>query len=185
MVPFSHNSQTPIRNRRSLRHMSLTRDFDLQWDYDKPAETEKNFRSMLQDPESNEYRLELMTQIARCQGLQREFEAAHATLDEVEKQVEDKNRVYVRYLLERGRVFNSSGDKNLARPLFQEAWDLANKLGEDFFAVDASHMVAIADPKNAMDWNLKACALAEKSKDERAKAWMGSLCNNIGWTYHD
>lgn len=36
-----------------------------------------------------------------------------------------------------------------------------------------------------MEWNLKAVALAEQSKDEKAKGWLGSLYNNIGWTYHD
>ena len=34
-------------------------------------------------------------------------------------------------------------------------------------------------------WNEKAMDLAEKSLDKRAQGWLGSLYNNIGWTYHD
>ena len=163
--------------------MAMTRDFDLLWGFDKPTETEAKFRSMLEKSPDDAYRQELLTQIARCQGLQRKFDEAHATLDKV--LAPNKDRTQVRSLLERGRVFNSSGDKEKARPLFVEAWDLANQLHEDFFAVDAAHMIAIvADTKEAMEWNLKALDLAEKSEDERARNWLGSLYNNIGWTYH-
>jgi len=167
--------------------MAITRDFDLQWDFNNPAETEATFRSMLADPEDDDYRLELLTQIARCEGLQREFEKADATLDQVEPALEGRNdRQRVRYLLERGRVLNSSGQKERALPFFEEAATLAHELHEDFFEVDALHMIAIVVPSDQqMEWNLKAVAAAEKSEDERARNWLGSLYNNIGWTYHD
>ena len=166
--------------------MALTRDFDLLWDYNKPAETEATFRSMWTASDDPDYRLELMTQIARCQGLQREFDKANQTLDDVERAAEDRHdRVRVRYLLERGRVLNSSGEKQRSRAFFDEAWQLAEKLDEDFFAVDALHMIAIvAPPQEHLDWNLKAVEAAKASEDERARNWLGSLYNNIGWTYH-
>jgi tetratricopeptide (TPR) repeat protein len=163
-------------------------DFDLLWDYDAPAETEAKFRALLDAASQNQaYRLELLTQIARTQGLQRKFDEAHQTLDEVEKQsAAAPARVHIRYFLERGRVFNSSKRPDQARPLFLEAWELASARGEDFYAVDAAHMMGIVEPApEAMAWNLKALALAERSTDERARKWRGSLCNNIGWTYHD
>ena len=70
--------------------------------------------------------------------------------------------------------------------MFVEAWELAQTLKEDFFAVDAAHMVAIAGPPHsALEWNEKAVSVAEDSEDERARNWLGSLYNNIGWTYHD
>jgi tetratricopeptide (TPR) repeat protein len=164
----------------------MTRDFDLLWDYNKPAETEKNFRSMWAASEDDDYRWELLTQIARCQGLQRLFDLAHQTLDDVEKAVEDKHdRVRARYLLERGRVFNSAGEKGPAKALFLESWALAEKLNEDFLVVDALHMIAIASGDEQLEWNLKAIAAAEASDDERTRNWLGSLYNNLGWTYHD
>jgi tetratricopeptide (TPR) repeat protein len=88
--------------------------------------------------------------------------------------------------LERGRVFNSSKSADQARPLFLRAWEIASTAGQDFYAIDAAHMLGIVEPPDAQPaWNLKALALAEKSAEPRARKWLGSLYNNIGWTYHD
>lgn len=47
-------------------------------------------------------------------------------------------------------------------------------------------MLAIVDPPaEALAWNEKAMALAESSSDPKAQKWLGSLYNNIGWTWHD
>lgn len=162
-------------------------DFDSLWDYSNPGETEIKFQEVLQQiPESESAYLELLTQIARTQGLQRKFDEAHQTLDEVEKNLKEESKVKVRYLLERGRVFNSSKNPDKAKPLFQEAFELAKKLKEDYYAVDALHMLAIvADPATSLDLNLQAIAYAESSSDEKAQGWLGSLYNNTGWSYHD
>jgi tetratricopeptide (TPR) repeat protein len=163
-------------------------DFDSLWDYSHPEQTESKFIEILpQFPENETARLELLTQIARAQGLQREFTDAHLMLDEVEKQLSiDSSRPRVRYLLERGRVFNSLGQPEQARPFFEQAMIMAQELKEDFYAVDAAHMLAIAaDPASSLDWNLRAIQMAESSADEKARGWLGSLYNNTGWSYHD
>jgi tetratricopeptide (TPR) repeat protein len=40
-----------------------------------------------------------------------------------------------------------------------------------------------------MPWMRHTCweaiELAERSEDQRARGWLGSLYNNTGWTYHD
>jgi tetratricopeptide (TPR) repeat protein len=164
-------------------------NFDDLWDYDRPQETEARFRELLPAAEMSgdrSYHVELLTQIARAQGLQRKFEQAHRTLDRVEGLLsEDLVRARVRYLLERGRVFNSAREPERARPLFLQAFELASDRGEDFYAVDAAHMMAIVEPpERQLDWNLRALSLAERSADDRARRWLGSLYNNIGWTYH-
>ncbi len=151
---------------------AMPADLDSLWDWDDPAASEKKFRELPASPE-------VQTQIARAQGLQRRFDEAHKTLDAV---VTNSPRVEVRYLLERGRVFNSSGQPDKARPLFVAAWDRARAAGLDFFAVDAAHMLGILD---GMEWHEKALALAEKSSDPKAQGWIGSLLNNIGWTHYD
>lgn len=165
-------------------------DFDKLWNYGDPAGTEEKFRAILPDAVNNpdpEYYPQLLTQIARATGLQRKFDAAHEILDTVEAVLTDETPVTrVRYLLERGRVFNSSRKKDLAKPLFVEAWDLAREAGEDFLAVDAAHMVAIAETGAAgLAWNMKAIEYAENSKQPRAYGWLGSLYNNTGWDYHE
>jgi tetratricopeptide (TPR) repeat protein len=138
-------------------------------------------------PQDDPAALELLTQIARAQGLQHKFEEAHRTLDLVEKKLSsDPSRAKVRYLLERGRTFNSSGEADQARPLFQQAEEMAARLSEDFYEVDAIHMLAIvAEPPQSLALNLRAIKLAESSKQEKTRNWLGSLYNNTGWAYHD
>jgi len=163
-------------------------DFDALWDYDNPGQTETKFREiLLQFPEEDPAFLELLTQIARAQGLQQKFDQAHQTLDRVERRLEEiASRPRVRYLLERGRAFNSAGEPDLARPLFEQAFDLAGQLHEDFYAVDALHMLAIvASPEQSLALNMKAIGLAESSQEEKARGWLGSLYNNTGWSHHD
>ncbi|MBI2901634.1 MAG: gamma-glutamyltransferase [Planctomycetes bacterium] len=162
-------------------------DFDALWNYDKPDETERKFREILATGKGDaSYRAQLLTQIARCQGLQGKFDEAHKTLDEAEKLAPDSKVARIRCLLERGRAYNSAKKKEKARPLFVEALELARAAGEEFHAVDAAHMLGIVDPpKEALEWNLKAIAMAEASKGPRAKNWLGALYNNVGWTYHD
>lgn len=165
-------------------------DFDRLWNYDEPRETEQALRTLLpqaRDSRNTAYLTELLTQIARAQGLQHAFAAAHQTLDEAEALLPSNlPRPRVRYLLERGRVFNSSGHKAQARDLILHAWQLAGEQGLDFYAVDAAHMLAIVEPpRRQLEWNLRALDLAERSADARARNWRGSLHNNIGWTHHD
>jgi tetratricopeptide (TPR) repeat protein len=163
-------------------------DFDSLWDYSHPDQTETKFcEILLQFPEDDPAFLELLTQIARALGLQRKFDHAHQTLDQVERRLGDvASRQKVRYLLERGRVYNSSGKPEEARPFFEQALELAKQLKEDFYAVDALHMLAIvAPPKQSLTLNLQAIELAESSQQEKARGWLGSLYNNTGWSYHD
>lgn len=165
-----------------------TTDFEQLWDYGQPAHSETLFRERLaQATAHSSYLAQLLTQIARAQGLQRQFNAAHETLDKAEAILQpDWRRAHIRYRLERGRVFNSSGQPDQARPHFLAAWEQALAAGEDFYAIDAAHMMGIIEPPAAqMAWNLRAVALAEQTGDPRARNWLGSLYNNIGWTWHD
>jgi tetratricopeptide (TPR) repeat protein len=165
-------------------------DFDTLWNYDDPAATEQQFRALLPRAEQGDdgsYHAQLLTQIARAQGLQRKFADAHATLDTAQALLTPKlSTARIRYQLERGRVFNSSQQVEQAQPLFQAAWDLAQAEQQDFYAIDAAHMLAIVAPaEQQLAWNLRALALAEQSPQPRARTWLGSLYNNIGWNHHE
>src|SRR5215208_1830170 len=163
-------------------------DFDALWDYSQPDLTETRFRQvLLQVPEDEPAFLELLTQIARAQGLQHKFEKAHQTLDQVERRLgKVPTRAFVRYLLERGRVFNSSGLPEQARPYFEQALEMAKQVSEDFYAVDALHMLAIVAPsEQGLELNQQAIQMAESSLQEKARTWLGSLYNNTGWSFHD
>jgi tetratricopeptide (TPR) repeat protein len=165
-------------------------DLDSLWDYDDPEASEIAFRRLIPDESESvdtAFLAELLTQIARAQGLQMKFEEAHHTLDQAESLLEQNmTRARIRYLLERGRVYNSSGEREKSERYFIDAWNLGRRSKEDFYTVDALHMLAIVtSPEEQLSWAEAAMDAAEKSKDERAKKWLGSLYNNTGWTYHD
>jgi len=88
--------------------------------------------------------------------------------------------------LERGRTYNSSNRKAKASEQFELAYEIATENGQDFYSVDAAHMLGISEKLELrLDWSLKAIEVAEKSEDVKAQKWLGSLYNNIGWTFHD
>ena len=155
--------------------------------YSDPEGSEGRFRAALVSVKDESTRLELLTQIARAQGLQHKFLEAHRTLDGVNQRLDvAEARVKVRYLLERGRVHNSSNGKEMARPNFLEAWRIAQEIGEDKLAVDAAHMMGIIESADeAIAWNERAMRLAETSNDPATRKWLGPLYHNLGWTYHD
>lgn len=170
-------------------------DFDARWDYDHPDSTEAVFRALLPQARASgnqDYLAQLLTQIARTQGLQMKFDDATKTLEEAQVLLTPDLRIArVRVLLERGRVWNSSKHQDFAIPLFTAAWDLAREAsalglaGADGYAVDAAHMLAIAQPGDlSIQWNQSAIDYAEASKDPKARKWLGSLYNNQGWGYH-
>ena len=165
-------------------------EFDALWNFDDPAGTETRFRELL--PKAREsshegYEAELLTQIARAQGLQQKFAEAHATLDEVDVLLKPELKsAKVRSLLERGRVLNSSRKAEESMPVFTEALRLAQESGLENYAVDAAHMLGVvAKGKESIKWNEQAMRLAESATDPKAKRWLGPLYNNTGWTYFD
>ncbi|MBI5706831.1 MAG: tetratricopeptide repeat protein [Armatimonadetes bacterium] len=166
---------------------ALPRLLDL-WDFNDPAASEARFveaEAQARTKGEEAYAWEAKTQVARALGLQRRFEEAHAALEEVRPHVDLSPKVKVRYLLERGRVLNSSGDPAAASPLFQEAFLVAQAAGEEFLGVDAAHMMGIVTSgEESVNWNLKALELARAAQDPAARNWRGSLLNNLGWTYH-
>src|SRR5207249_2424045 len=100
------------------------------------------------------YLAELLTQIARAEGLQRKFEDAHRTLDEADRLAGEAPVPRIRCFLERGRALNSAKQPSDAKPLFIQAFDLAKAHGEEALALDAAHMVAIVEtPEKAIWWS--------------------------------
>ena len=153
------------------------------WDFEDPQASEARFRAAAADPAyDTDERAELTTQLGRAIGLQGRFEEADALLDAIDG---DEPTVAVRVLLERGRVLNSSGHAEMAVPLFEQAAELADHLGEEFLAVDALHMLALADSAQAETWTRSALEYASTVHDERTKQWLVALHNNLGWTLHD
>ena len=157
---------------------------DALWDFDDPAGSEARFRDALAASPPGTAAAELTTQLARAVGLQRRFDEATALLAGVDT-TGAAPVVAVRVALERGRVLNSSGRAADAVPYFMDALTAADGADEEFLAVDAAHMLAIADADRAMAWNRRALDMIDAASDPRVRRWAGSLHNNIGWTLHD
>ena len=165
-------------------------ELDQLWDFDDPAGSEARFRALLpraQRDEDGAYEAELLTQLARAQGLQRRFDDAAATLDDAERALgPGDRRGPIRLLLERGRLANTSAEPGRGRESFLAAWELAAASREDALAVDAAHMLGIVEPPDeARSWNERAMTLARSSPDPGARRWIGSLANNMAWARHD
>lgn len=161
-------------------------DIDAYWEYSDPAASEARFRAVL-DKTEGDLRLEILTQIGRTFSLRGRFEEAHEILNDVEKQLGNaRPRPLARYLLERGRTFNSNGEKEKARGLFTQAWEQANDAQLEDLAVDAAHMVAItfSGSPEAVEWNQRGLALARSSQDPKAKGLIPAMLNNNAWDLH-
>lgn len=161
-------------------------DIEAFWEYSQPAASEQRFRAALVNARGDE-RLELLTQIARSFSLRRDFEQAHKLLDDVEPQLATAGAApRVRYLLERGRTFNSAGEKARAKPLFVQAWETAIAGGLEGLAVDAAHMVPIVvSGAEGAEWTRRGVELARRSSDKKAQALLPALLNNHAWNLHD
>jgi tetratricopeptide (TPR) repeat protein len=162
-------------------------NIDSFWEYTNPALSEDRFRTALASAHGD-VRLELLTQIARTYGLRQRFDEAHDLLNKIEEQLAHAGpRPRVRYLLERGRIFNSEGDKEKARTLFVEAWEQAQAIHEEGLAVDTAHMVAItySGTQDAIEWNQRGLAIAHLSLDPKARALIPAMLNNSAWDLHE
>jgi len=153
---------------------------DALWDSQDPAASEAAFRRALEDPEYDGVaRAELTTQLGRAIGLQGRFDEADALLDSVS--AEQDPTIAVRVLLERGRILNSAGQAAMAVPLFEQAAELGEHLGEEFLAADAFHMLALADDGHAESWTRAGIEYTSGAYSPRAQRWCVALHGNLGW----
>ncbi|CAM0135698.1 unnamed protein product [Umbelopsis sp. WA50703] len=163
--------------------------FDYVWQVnDETTAVEQEFRKILEQPAlTSDIRAEALTQLARCQGLQDQFEDAKETLKEA---LETSNAPipHIRYLLEFGRVLRSSGEGKESAPYFAEAYKEAIDI-EDFYAADAAHMLAILDsksgPNESNTWSQEALDIARKSDNVPTQRWAAIILNNTAWDAFD
>jgi tetratricopeptide (TPR) repeat protein len=167
------------------------------WDFRDPSASEARFRAALDGARADD-RLILLTQIARAQGLRRDFDAARSTLRRIEPDLASASReVRVRHALEWGRTWASTvhpresqtaSAVDEARRAWQRAHELAladpkpDDPSLDGLAVDALHMMVTIEPAppDQLGWNRKALAVVEASNQPEAKAWEASLRQNAG-----
>jgi tetratricopeptide (TPR) repeat protein len=147
------------------------------WDFTDLDATERRLRSALREETTDSGRAEVLTQLARIEGLHSRFDHANRLLAEAEAVAGASDVAHIRVLLECGRVLRLSGDLDAALPLFEEAFETALAAGQDFIAGDAAHMAALAGDMIA--WTERGLDVARRSP--AAAKWVGTLLNNLGW----
>ena len=152
------------------------------WNFDDLDVSERRFREQLASETTDEGRAEVLTQLARVEGLRGRFEAGEALL--AEAQALGVSAAVARIPLERGRLLRSSGDPAAALLLFESAFALAVEGQDPFVAGDAAHMAALVAPDRAvmLEWTQRGIEVA--GSDEGAY-WLGPLLNNLGWAHYE
>ena len=156
------------------------------WNFDDLDATEVRLRAQLQREEGPAGRAEVLTQLARVEGLRGDFEAGEALLGEAESLAGTNAAACARIDLERGRLRRSSGAREGAFPLFERAFGTAVDAGAQFIAVDAAHMAALAaaDDNGFRSWTNRGIELAQ-DPDPSVRYWLGPLLNNLGWHLYE
>ena len=155
------------------------------WDFEDLDGSEQRLRSRLDSEETGAGRAEVLTQLARVEGLRGDYDASERLLQEAEAAAGESDVARVRIDLERGRKLRSSGDADASMPRFEAAFERASAAGEHYLAGDAAHMAAIAAPtrEGQEEWTERGLTLAEREPD--AVYWAGPLLNNLAWRYYD
>ncbi|MFY9578071.1 MAG: tetratricopeptide repeat protein [Gaiellaceae bacterium] len=150
------------------------------WDFDDLDASERRLRTQLDHETTDPGRAEVLTQLARVEGLRGEFERCAQLLDKAEPLAGANPVANVRLELERGRMFRSGGDPEAAFPLFQDAFSRAVEADDRYLAGDAAHMCAISVDDRALqeEWT-------HRGLDEGDPYWAGPLYNNRGWSYFE
>lgn len=168
------------------------------WRFDAPDESAGQFALLADRADTGSCAaVVLRTQQARALGLAGRFADADLLLDGCDADINaaeadgaNRHHARARVLIERGRLRNSAGDPRAAVPLFEQAERQAAAASVPALALDAAHMQAIAaaalgELPRAEQLNRRALAAARSSTDPAARAWTGSLLNNLGWALFD
>jgi tetratricopeptide (TPR) repeat protein len=175
-----------------LEASAMALDVSSLWDYSKPGESERRFEHALAGASADDAFV-LRTQIARTWGLRGDFDRARKILAALAAELPERSvAARARYAIELGRTYASPAhppetqtqeNRERARPLYLQAFEIARDAGLDGLAIDALHMMVMVDtdPADQLAWNYKAIAFLEQSTQPAAKRWEGPLRNNVGY----
>lgn len=163
---------------------------DSLWDLADPAGSEQRFLDWSKEATTHgntTYYIVAKTQAARAQAMQGRYPEAQTTLDEIEDQLaQAEPPATLRYLLERGRLFEMTKDIDQARDVIQKAWELAQEHHLDRYAIDAGGLLGqlADDPDQRIVWHKQAVNIAEGSDQNYNKDKLAVLYHDLGWAYH-
>ncbi len=157
------------------------------WDFGDLDASERRLREALDEEPSAPARAEIMTQLARVEGLRGEFEAGEHLVAEAERLAGD-SAVGARADRPRARPPAPLGRRRDERaPAVRvRRTNARSRRARAYLAGDAAHMAALAAPDrdgyHRVD-RARRSTLAESS--EEARYWLGPLLNNLGWEHYE
>jgi tetratricopeptide (TPR) repeat protein len=154
------------------------------WDFDDLDTTGLRLGAQLDKERTDPGRAEVLTQLARIEGLRGAFDECEKLLVEAEALAGTDAVACARIDLERGRKLRSSGDVAGSLPLFESSFATALAADQDFVAIDAAHMAALAAANRDafVGWTQRGIELARSSG---TTYWLGPLYNNLGWELYE
>ena len=157
-------------------------DIRSAWDFNDLPATRSRLTDLLAAAEGAAAAC-VLTQLARVDGLEKDFAAASAKLDRARALVPTAaGEAGARIALEAGRLARDQGDPAAAADLFRTARNGAQAAGLPGLALDALHMLAILAPADeAVTLAAEAEALVEAAGADY-RPWLGPILNNLGWT---
>jgi len=148
------------------------------WQFDNPAASAATFSALADAAKELVEKALWQTQIARALGLSAKFDQGHAVLDAISASSPELDAWAD---IERGRLYRSDGQPDLARPFFETSCELALQNHLDALRVDALHVLALVSPiDEQIALTKQAITESQASADPQARAWLGSLLNNLG-----
>ena len=155
------------------------------WDFDDLDGSEHRLREQLDRETSDSGRAEVLTQLARVEGLRDDFDASERLLEEAEGLAGSSEVARVRIDLERGRKLRSSGHPAAALPLFESAHARASDDGqvEELGAERLELPISVDNVDATEQWTQRGLDFGERRP--AAAYWAGPLLNNLGWAYYD
>src|SRR4029450_7692476 len=106
----TRSTTSSSRRTRRIRRVRRVDRFRELWDFEDLDASEARFRALLAKERSNEGRAEVLTQLARVEGLRGAFDEGEQLLEEAEALAGTSGIARARVELERGRLRRSSGD---------------------------------------------------------------------------
>ncbi|HTA65760.1 MAG TPA: tetratricopeptide repeat protein [Xanthomonadaceae bacterium] len=159
------------------------------FDHDHPEDSELTLRALEQDAAGagdKVVQAEILTQIARSEGLEKRFTEAYGDLDRASAIAPRSTRVVIYVDIERGRLLRLQGSTAQADQLFHRAFAEARAARADYLLLDAVHMIALAEPFDASRaWTERGLRIAATSTDRRTIHWIAVLNNNLGVAYFE
>lgn len=150
----------------------------------KYEEARAAYEAVAESASDASVRVEALAQIARCYSIQKRDAEGKPWLERAAALASENDPLgWSRYLIVRGVYEREADERDKAQKTFLACYEfcMAKRLFER--AIDATHHLAIAAPREQqIEWAKLGIAAAEKGGYDQ---WLAVLWNNLGWTYDD